>query len=220
MTNRAFSRATSLARPADFTERSTSSKSLYAAGASSIGYLRQFVRMSASSNDRSTSLDRAGAWPPCDQVAGRAVVDAVAAQLSTRVGHHHRRTGLRIAGQQNRVARLGERRSFSAWCPPGNARVAPLRCTQAGVVIDNFLARNVVADEIHQLPRRSRDDLLERFEHQRVDQQVIDRREVRAERHVVQVRVRFGGAERRVDQLPVVAGQRDVSTGRTWLAAP
>ena len=54
MTNVAFSRATSVASPASFTLRRTSSKSLYAAGASSFGYLRQFVKISAASNDAST----------------------------------------------------------------------------------------------------------------------------------------------------------------------
>lgn len=51
MTNFTSGRATSLARPASVTLRITSSKSLYAAGASSFGYLRQLMRMSRSSKD-------------------------------------------------------------------------------------------------------------------------------------------------------------------------
>ena len=60
-------------------------------------------------------------------------------------------------------------------------------------------------------------DFLERFEHERVDEQVVHRGEVRAERHVVEVGVGLGRAERRVDQLLVVAGQRDVPVGELLL---
>ena len=46
---------------------------------------------------------------------------------------------------------------------------------------------------------------------------MVHRREVRAERHVVEVRVGLGRAERRIDQFLVVAGQRNVPRGELLL---
>ena len=69
---------------------------------------------------------------------------------------------------------------------------------------------DVVADEIDQRRRWCRGAPPERFEHQGVDQHVIDGREVRAQGHVVDVGVGLRRAERRVDQFAIVAGQRNV----------
>src|SRR5438445_2436372 len=46
---------------------------------------------------------------------------------------------------------------------------------------------------------------------------MIQRREVRAQRHVVEIRVGLGRAKRRIDQFLVVAWQRDVPRGELLL---
>ena len=74
-----------------------------------------------------------------------------------------------------------------------------------------------MADEIHERTLRARDDLLERLEHERVDEHVVHGREVRAERHVVNVVVRLRSAERRIDEFAVVARERDAPRGELAL---
>src|SRR2546427_633041 len=46
---------------------------------------------------------------------------------------------------------------------------------------------------------------------------MIHRREVRAERQVVEIRVGFGSAERRIDQFLVAARERNVPRGKLLL---
>src|SRR5688500_11393163 len=75
-------------------------------------------------------------------------------------------------------------------------------------VLDDLSSRNVVADEVHELSFRSRDDLLKCLEHECIDQQMIHGRKVGSERHVIQVRVGFRRPQRRVDQLAILARQR------------
>ena len=53
-------------------------------------------------------------------------------------------------------------------------------CEAAATVRQQFLPGYVVADEIHQRPFHTRNDFLKRLQHQRVDEQMIHRREVRA----------------------------------------
>ena len=89
--------------------------------------------------------------------------------------------------------------------------VNPSYTVEAPVPVRKDLAaRDVVADVIHQRPFHAGNHFLERFEHERVDEQMVHGREVRAERHVVEIRVGLGRAERRIDEFLVVAGQRDV----------
>src|SRR5258706_15356248 len=76
---------------------------------------------------------------------------------------------------------------------------------------------NVVTDEIDQRTLHAWDHFLKRFEHERVDEQMIQRCEVRAERHVVEIRVSLGRAEGRIDQFLVVARKRDVPCGELLL---
>jgi hypothetical protein len=80
----------------------------------------------------------------------------------------------------------------------------------AVAVRQQLAARDVVADVIHQRTFHAGNHFLERLEHERVDEQMVHGREVRAERHVIEIRVSLGRAERRIDEFLVVAGQRDV----------
>ena len=63
------------------------------------------------------------------------------------------------------------------------------------VTLDDLLAGDVVGDEVNEVSLRSRQDLLEGFQYQCVDEQVVHRGEVRSECHVVQIGVCLGGSE-------------------------
>ncbi len=76
-------------------------------------------------------------------------------------------------------------------------------------VIDDLLAGDVVRNEINQFAFHARNDLLERFQHQRIDQQMIDRRKIGPQRHVVDIRIRLARAQRRIHQLAIIARQRN-----------
>ena len=58
-------------------------------------------------------------------------------------------------------------------------------------VLDDFPASDVVADKIDELAFHSRNDLLECFQNEGIDQEVIYSGEIRAERHVIQVKIGF-----------------------------
>ncbi len=103
-----------------------------------------------------------------------------------------------------------KRVSLRAWWPAGNARVAPLRCTQAGALSTISRRAMLWLMKYDQPASGSGKDFLEGLEHERVDEHVVDGREVRAERHVVDVVIGLGGSERSVDELAVAAGKRDV----------
>ena len=51
----------------------------------------------------------------------------------------------------------------------------------SGAIVDDLLAGDVVRDEIDQISFNAWNDLLEGFEHQRVDQKMIDGGEIRAQ---------------------------------------
>ena len=95
--------------------------------------------------------------------------------------------------------------------------MAPLRCTQARRLSTISFRAMLWLMKYTSWPVDAGKHFLKRLEHQRVDQQVIDRGEVRTERHVVEVGVRLGRAERRIDQLLVVARQRNVPLGELVL---
>ena len=67
-----------------------------------------------------------------------------------------------------------------------------------------------MADEVNQLPGRSWKNFLESFQNQGVDQQMIHRREVRSQSHVVEIVVCFGCSQWSVNQLTIIARQWNV----------
>ena len=75
--------------------------------------------------------------------------------------------------------------------------------------IHDLLASDVVADEVDELPRDTRKNFLERLEDEGIDQEVVEGREVGADRHVVEVGIGLIGSERRVHELAIAAGERD-----------
>ena len=85
------------------------------------------------------------------------------------------------------------------------------------VAPDDLAAGDVVANEIDQPARHSRDHLLEGLEHQRVDEQVVDGGEVRSEGHVVEIGVGLRCAERGIDQFTITAWQGSAPVGELSL---
>src|SRR4026209_380168 len=79
----------------------------------------------------------------------------------------------------------------------------------ATAVGQEFFAGDVVADEIDKGAFQAGNDFLERFENERVDQEVIDGGKICTEGHVVEIGVGFLRAERRIDKLFVLARQRN-----------
>ena len=71
---------------------------------------------------------------------------------------------------------------------PGRA----LTVDPARLILDDFLAGDVVANEINQLSSHSGKHFLKSLQHDRIDQQMVHRREVRPKGHVIQVIVRLG----------------------------
>ena len=110
-----------------------------------------------------------------------------------------------------------ERRALQSGVAGGEGAGCAFAVDPGEFVVHDFLPRDVVADEIDQRAGRAGEDFLEGFEHLRVDQHVIDGREVRAEGHVVEVGVGLGGAEGGVDQFAVVAGQGNAPGGEMFL---
>ncbi len=98
--------------------------------------------------------------------------------------------------------------SLSAWWPPGKARVGAFAVDPRELVIDDFLTRDVVADEVHELAGRSWQHFLEGLQHERIDEHVVHGGEVRPERHVIEIRVRLGRSERGIDELFVFGRKR------------
>jgi hypothetical protein len=81
--------------------------------------------------------------------------------------------------------------SLRAWCPRGRRGLRPFGApTRAGCSRSRFRAMlwlmKYTSSTLH-----AGEDLLERLEHEGVDEQVVHRREVGTERHVVEVRVRL-----------------------------
>ena len=145
-----------------------------------------------------------------------AVVDAV--QLFAALGgDHDDGTFARVAGEKNRVAGGFEGRAFEAGVAGGEGSRGAFAMDPGEAVVDHFLAGDVVADEVDQRAGRAGDDLLERFENQRVDQHVIDGREIRTEGHVVEIGIGLRRAQRRIDQFAVVAGKGNAPGGEMLL---
>jgi len=79
----------------------------------------------------------------------------------------------------------------------------------AFLVFHELATHDVVADVVHERAFHTGNDFLKGFEHEGVDQHVVHGREIRTERHVVEIGVGFGGAEWRVHEFLVLAGQRN-----------
>jgi len=140
--------------------------------------------------------------------AAGTVIDAVAAFHGIGFGDHDHGTIARISGQQDRVAGFGEGRVFERVVAAGEGTRGAFAVDPRELVIDDFLTRDVVADEVHELPGRSWQHFLEGLQHERIDEHVVHGGEVRPERHVVEIRVRLGRSERGIDELFVFGRKR------------
>jgi hypothetical protein len=142
--------------------------------------------------------------------AARAVIDTIAAFVRARVSDHDAGTCGRIARQQDRMAGLVERRVFEREVIRRIGACRAFTMYPSFLIVHDFAARNVVADEIHELATSAGNDFLERFKHKLVDEHVVHGREVCTERHVVNIIISLLRAERSVNQFAVVAWQRNI----------
>jgi hypothetical protein len=136
------------------------------------------------------------------------VIHAVAAFHGIGLRDHDDGAVARISGQQDRVAGVGEGRVFERVVAAGEGTRGPFAVNPGELVIDDFLTRDVVADEVHELAGRSWQHFLEGLQHERIDEHVVHGGEVRPERHVIEIRVRFGRSERGIDELFVFGRKR------------
>jgi hypothetical protein len=147
--------------------------------------------------------------PFAAHAAAGAVVDAVAALASAFVRDHHDGTLARVAREQDRVAGLIERRVLERVVLGRECAGRTLAVHPRGLFVHDLLASDVVADEVHKLANCAGQNFLKRVEDHCVDQHVIDRGEVRAQRHVVKIAIRMCSAEGSIDELLVVTRQGD-----------
>lgn len=93
------------------------------------------------------------------------VVDAVAAFHGIGLRHHDDGAIAWISRQQDRVAGGGEGRLFERMVAAGEGTRGAFAVDPGELVVHDFLTRDVVADEVHELPFRAGEDLLEGFQH-------------------------------------------------------
>ncbi len=122
--------------------------------------------------------------------------------------HHDDGAIARISGQQDRVTGGGERRVFQRVVAAGEGSRGAFAVDPSELVVHDFLTCDVVADEIHELPFRAGKHFLEGFKHECIDEQVVHGGEVRPERHVIEIGVGLGCAERGIDELFVLGRKR------------
>jgi hypothetical protein len=65
-----------------------------------------------------------------------------------------------------------------------------------------------VTDEVDQIPSRPWQDFLKRFQHERINQHMVDGREVCADRHIIEIGIRLGRSERSINELFVATWER------------
>src|SRR5215831_20706930 len=93
-------------------------------------------------------------------------------------------------------------------------------CKSASTIRQQFLASNVVADEIHERTFHARDHFLKCLKHEGVDQQMVYRCEVRTQRYVIEIGVRLGSSQWRINQFLILPGQRDIPRRKFLLQRP
>ena len=139
-----------------------------------------------------------------------AVVDAVARRRGPGIGHHDARPGLWISGEEDRMADIGVPGAGKGVMTGREGPCRPLAVDPRRLVGDDLAAGDVVAQKIHKLPLDTGKHLAEGLENEGVDEEVVERGEVGAEGHVVEIGVGLGRSQRRVDEFLVAPGKRDV----------
>ena len=136
------------------------------------------------------------------------MVDGPAAFGRSGLRDHHYRAIARISWQENRVPGFGKRRPRQRVMPARHGTRRTFAVDPRFLILHDFLTRDVVTDEINQPPGHAGQHFLEGFQHQRINQQMVHRGEVSAERHVVDIGIRFRRSEWCVNQFLVVRGER------------
>lgn len=139
--------------------------------------------------------------------ASGTVIDTVGGVFSTGKGDHDGGTIAGVSGQQDGVSGIGEWGALQFGVSGGESTCGAFAVDPQQLVIDPFLSRDIMANEIDQGSAGCGQDGLERFEYQRVDQQVVDRGEVRTERHVFEVGIGFGRPVFGVDKMSITEGE-------------
>src|SRR5208283_2962717 len=93
------------------------------------------------------------------QLPTGAVVDAVATLYRTLLSYHDNRSRLWVAWEQDRMAGVGKRRPLQGVMLGGKRPSGSLAVDPHQFLVHDFLASNVVADEVDQLPRGARENL-------------------------------------------------------------
>ncbi len=149
--------------------------------------------------------------------AASAVVDGPCGAFGAALCDHDDGAIAWVSGEEDGVSGLGEgcvgEGEVAGWDGAGGAfAVDP--CFGA---VDDFLAGDVVGDEVDEGSVRAWEDFLEGFEDEGVDEEVVDGGEVCADGHVVEVGVGLGGAEGCVDELAIAGGEGDVPGAEFFL---
>ena len=97
---------------------------------------------------------------------------------------------------------------------PGGERACSAFTVNPGdAVVHNFLAGDIVTDEVYEFSCGAWNDFLKRFQNQSIDQHVVGCGKIGTKGHVVEVCVRFDCSQRSVHEFSVKAGQWNVPPG-------
>ena len=109
-------------------------------------------------------LVQPSAGVPAAHAPAGAVVDRIAGLLRSWIGDHDHRPGAGIARQQDRMARLVERRVLKRMVAGGKGPRGALAMHPGHLVVHYLLPGDVVADEINQFALDPRKNLLKCFQ--------------------------------------------------------
>jgi len=133
--------------------------------------------------------------------SARSVVDGVARFFGTGEGGHDNGAIAGVSGQEDGMAGFVEGRFFECKVARGVGAGGSFSVDPLRDVVDDFFARDVVANKVDEFTLASGKDFLEGFEDELVDEEVVHGCEVRTESHVIEVGVSLGSAEGGVDEF-------------------
>lgn len=147
-------------------------------------------------------VERAGSGLSSETTTG-SVVDGETAFFSSGESGHDDGAIARVSGQEDGVSGIVEWGFFEGVVTGREGAGCSFSVNPLRDVIDDFLAGDVVADEVDELALASGKDFLEGFEDELVDEEMVHGGEVCAEGHVIEVGVSFGRSKGSVDEFLV-----------------
>lgn len=139
-----------------------------------------------------------------------AVVDGPGGLFGTAACDHDDGAVARVAGEEDGVAGIGEGGMGEGEVACGDGAGGAFAVDPGLLALDEFLAGDVVGDEVDELALAAWEDFLEGFEDEGIDDEVVDGCEVGTEGHVIEVGVGLRGSEGGVDELSVSGGKGGV----------